>query len=285
MLMRRRDRNIQVFHDTQCFCLGSPELMLAIRATIQDQELILDGETIPAPAVTRDRDCSIVVSGKRTLEAALAYKGKKTCVLNFASAVNPGGGVLWGAGAQEESICRCSTLYPCLDTKEMWNGFYYPHREKCNPLNNDDLIYSPDVLVIKTDTGTPERLEKKDWYPVNVITCAAPDLRIRPDKVLDPDTGLFAADLPEEILRGILESRIRKIFQKAAAEGNDVLILGAFGCGAFFNPPVLVADVFRRITEEYRRSFEMIEYAVFHVGSESENYLAFREAFETMTGS
>ena len=285
MLMSRKDRNIQVFQDTQSFYLGSAELMTAVSATKRKQELILEGETIPAPAVTREKDCAVIVSGKRTLEAALAYKGKKTCVLNFASAVRPGGGVLWGSGAQEESICRCSTLYPCLDTEEMWNGFYNPHREKCNPLNNDDMIYSPDVLVIKTDTSEPERLEEKDWYPVNVITCAAPDLRIQWDKVLDPSTGLFAADLPEETLRGELEPRIRKIFRKAAAEGNEVLILGAFGCGAFYNPPWLMADVFRQITEEYRRCFETIEYAVFHVGTESENYLAFKEAFETMTGS
>ena len=282
MLMSRKDRNKEVFHDTQCFYLGSVELMTAVAATRRKQELILEEETVPAPAVTREKDCAVVVSGKRTLEAAHAYKGKKTCVLNFASAVNPGGGVLWGSGAQEESICRCSTLYPCLDTKEMWNGYYDPHREKRNPLNNDDMIYSPDVLVIKTDTDMPERLEKKDWYPVNVITCAAPDLRW--SHHFNPFEEMESAEIPEEEFRALLESRIRRIFREAAAEGNDVLILGAFGCGAFHNPPRLVADVFRQITEEYRRCFETIEYAVFHAGSESENYLAFKEAFKTMTG-
>ncbi|MBQ3664004.1 MAG: TIGR02452 family protein [Clostridia bacterium] len=280
--MSRKDRNKEVFHDTQCFYLGSVELMTAVAATRRKQELILEEETVPAPAVTREKDCAVVVSGKRTLEAAHAYKGKKTCVLNFASAVNPGGGVLWGSGAQEESICRCSTLYPCLDTKEMWNGYYDPHREKRNPLNNDDMIYSPDVLVIKTDTDMPERLEKKDWYPVNVITCAAPDLRW--SHHFNPFEEMESAEIPEEEFRALLESRIRRIFREAAAEGNDVLILGAFGCGAFHNPPRLVADVFRQITEEYRRCFETIEYAVFHAGSESENYLAFKEAFKTMTG-
>ncbi len=284
MILSRKDRLIRVFEDTDHFFFECPELRAAIRATKRNQELIPDGETIPAPAFTRDMDCAVVVSGKRTLEAALAYRGKKTCVLNFASSTNPGGGVKWGSGAQEESICRCSTLYPCLDAEEMWNGFYNPHREKYSPLNNDDMIYSPDVLVIKTDTDMPERLEQKDWYPVNVITCAAPDLRIRPDKMLDPGTGLYAADLPEETLRRVLESRIRTIFQKAAAEGNEVLILGAFGCGAFFNPPVLVADVFRQVTEEYWKCFETVEYAVFHVGKESENYRAFKDAFQKMTG-
>ena len=285
MILSRKDRLIRVFEDTEHCFFEWPELQAAIRATKRKQELIPNGATIPAPAFTGDRDCTVVVSGKRTLEAALLYRGKKTCVLNFASSTNPGGGVLWGSGAQEESICRCSTLYPCLDTEKMWNGFYNPHREKYSPLNNDDLIYSPDVLVIKTDTDIPERLRFEDWYPVNVITCAAPDLRMRPDKMLDPLTGLYAADLPEETLRACLESRIRRIFKKAAAEGNEVLILGAFGCGAFFNPPALVADVFRQVTEEYRKCFETVEYAVFHVGKESENYRAFSEAFQKMTGS
>lgn len=283
MLMSRKDLNIQVFQDTQSFYLGSVKLMTAIAATRRNQKMIPADEPIPAAENERDADAEIIVSNKRTLEAAGSYKGKKTCVLNFAAATNPGGGVLGGSGAQEESICRCSTLYPCLDTRDMWNSFYYPHRAAFSQLYNDDMIYSPDVMVIKTDTSEPERLKEKDWYPVNVITCAAPNLRW--SHHFNPFEEMEASEIPEEELRVLLESRIRRIFLEAAAEGNEVLILGAFGCGAFHNPPTLVADVFRQMTEKYRRYFETIEYAVFHVGKESENYLAFKEAFETMTGS
>ncbi|MBQ3663268.1 MAG: TIGR02452 family protein [Clostridia bacterium] len=280
-----KDLNKRVFRDTTAFILDSEALLNSVQETRRNQKLIKDGEPVLGPYPERDKDCAVIVSGKRTLEAAEAYRGKKTCVLNFASSTRPGGGVLWGAGAQEESLCRCSTLYYCLDTDELWRDFYDPHRLDYNPLNNGDMIYSPDVLAVKTDVSEPERLEEKDWYPVNVITCAAPDLRRRYDKVLDPETGLYAADLPEEVLRDVLDVRIRRIFQLAASEGNEVLILGAFGCGAFFNPPALVADIFRKYTEEYRKCFETVEYAVFHVGKESENYRAFQDAFRSMTES
>ena len=62
-----------------------------------------------------------VVFGKRTLEAAKYYKGKKVAVLNFANS-HFIGGAPFSAGAQDESICRCSTLYPCLQA--MCEVFY-----------------------------------------------------------------------------------------------------------------------------------------------------------------
>ena len=65
----------------------------------------------------------------------------------------------------------------------------------------------------------------------------------------------------------------------AAANGTEVLILGAFGCGAFCNPPAVVARAFKTIQEKYASYFETIEYAVFCGGHETQNYDAFCEVF------
>ena len=45
----------------------------------------------------------------------------------------------------------------------------------------------------------------------------------------------------------------------AAAEGNGVMILGAFGCGALCNPPEIVAEAMRTIVQEYRSHFQAIK--------------------------
>ena len=53
----------------------------------------------------------------------------------------------------------------------MMKGFYYPHRNAKNPINNADIIYTPDVTVFKTDTGRPKLMNEAEWYDVDVITC------------------------------------------------------------------------------------------------------------------
>lgn len=281
--MGRREDNVEFFEDTTAFINENDKLMKAIVATKGGQKLYYADDSIPEPKIRSGQQAKVVVSGKRTLEAASAYKGKKTCILNFASATNPGGGVIHGSSAQEESQCRCSTLYYVLATDELMRDFYKPHRKAGDPLYNDDLIYSPGVYAIKSDTSHPKRLKEEDWYKVDVITCAAPNLRERPSNRMNPDGGRHAAKISEADLSVLLEKRIRRIFAAAAAEGNEVLILGAFGCGAFRNPPKVVAKAFHKVLDEYRDCFEVVEFAVFHAEYEMENFKAFQAEFSDMT--
>jgi len=277
--MRRREDNIEVFKDTTAFVNESVKLQNAIVVTRKSQKLYLEADSISEPVKRYGQQAKVVVSGKRTLEAASGYKMKKTCILNFASATNPGGGVVHGSSAQEEALCRCSTLYFVLDTDELMRDFYLPHRKTGNALYNDDLIYSPDVYAIKNDSSYPKRLSEDQWYKVNVITCAAPNLRERPSNMMNPDGGKQSANISEGDLRVLLEKRIRRIFAAAGADGNEVLILGAFGCGAFRNPPKIVAKAFHKVFEEYEDCFEIVEFAVYHTQYETENYKAFQTEF------
>ena len=275
-----RERNVEIFNDTMDVIKHSEKLTKSVEEILKKQKLILANEKIDNNTEDRASDAKVILSKKRTLEAASSYIGKKICVHNFASATNPGGGVTRGSQAQEESICRCTDLYLCLNTEEYLDKFYGEHRKAHNPIYNDDIIYSPGVDVFKTDTKEPEIMNEKDWYKVDILTCAAPNLRPMPSNVMNPDSGDKAVKLTDDELIKILEPRVRKIFYVASFYKNDVLILGAFGCGAFMNPPKLVAEVFNKVMKDYIRKFEVIEYAVYCRDFETKNYDAFHKVLE-----
>ena len=116
---------------------------------------------------------------------------------------------------------------------------------------------------------------------MNVLTCAAPNLRERPSNAMNPYAGDKAAKITSAELEKLLMARIRRIFEIAVANGNEVLILGAFGCGAFKNPPEIVASVFNKVMQDYLCYFEILEYAVFHTEREVANYEAFCKEIRT----
>ena len=110
---------------------------------------------------------------------------------------------------------------------------------------------------------------------MNILTCAAPNLRERPSNAMNPHAGDKAAKITPTELKKLLTARVRRIFEIAVANSNEVLILGAFGCGAFRNPPQIVAKVFNAVMKDYLYYFDTVEYAVYHTEREVANYEAF----------
>lgn len=246
-----RQINYEVMNDTKKHYTENEELKAAVQNSISRQYMVAHEDTIALPDMT-DRETHYLVSGKRTFEAAKDYKGKKLAVLNFANNHSIGGAP-FSAGAQEESLCRCSTLFPCLEA--MRKPFYQKHSADytnglINEMGNDDLIYTPDVVVFKSDERTdpvyPQLLPHNEWYLVDVITCAAPELRRMRSRPSDYEAQIT--------------SRIKKILDVACKERVEVLILGAWGCGAFKNPSEIVARVFHTLLPNY--DFETVEFAL-----------------------
>ena len=243
--------NREVMTDTKLQYETIPELKEAVKNSIELQFMVAQEENIDQP-VADSHQTKYVCSGKRSFEAAKDYKGKKIAVLNFANNHSIGGSP-FSAGAQEESLCRCSTLLPCLEA--MNEPFYQKHicqfaSKEINYMGNDDLIYTPDVVVFKTDERTdpiyPKMMDPSEWYKVDVITSAAPQLR----KV---------RTLPANY-NDVIFGRIKKILDVAAKEHAEVLILGAWGCGAFKNDINVVSDTFYSLLKNY--NFEVVEFAL-----------------------
>ena len=251
--------------------------------SVKNQKLILEGEYLPVVDKSRFTDnAKVIVSTKRTFEAASGYVGQNIAVHNFASSTNPGGGVTRGASAQEECLCRCSGLYFCLSVPEMMKGFYYPHRSAKNPINNADIIYTPDVTVFKTDTSHPKLMDEKDWYDVDVITCAAPNLRERPSNRFNQNNGDQAVKVSDRELLEIHKKRLTRILDVAALNDAEVVILGAFGCGAFQNKPEVVARAAKEVITGYLHAFKTIEFAVYCSPCDDTNFRVFKRVLGMM---
>ncbi len=271
-----RDENVEVFKDTERIVNTNEKLKVSVQFSTNNQRLILETDDFIVAGLDKyTEDAKVVVSKKRTYEAASAYKGMKTAVHNFASASNPGGGVERGASAQEECLCRCSGLYFNLNTQPMWDGFYGPHRAAHNPIHNDDIIYTPEVIVFKTDTASPRMMAENDWYSVDVITCAAPNLRDNPSNIYNHGDGNKKAKVSDKELLAIHEKRLRRILDVAVMEGDEVVILGAFGCGAFMNNPDVVALAAKNVVKDYLKAFKVIEFAVYCSPRDDRNYKTF----------
>lgn len=266
---------ISVFKDTISHIESDEQLRSSVTSSITGQQFIAEGSSIPLPEPSLTTNAQVIISRLRSFEAARVYatQGYKVAVLNFASSTNPGGGVASGASAQEECLCRVSTLYPCLKDERMWNSFYSPHRLAANPLHSDDIIYTKDVVVIKDDDY--KLLEKP--FTVDVITCAAPTLREKTTNRYNPSDGDKAPEITNNELLCIHKSRGRQILSTAAYNGVDVLILGAFGCGAFRNDPYVVAKAYSELLPMYLKYFRIVEFAIFCRPRNMINYDAFRE--------
>lgn len=271
--IERKKHLVAVFEDTLLRIEHDSELQKAIKHSICNQIFIPDSDELDIPAPRYVEDAQIIVSQNRSLEAAANYREQKTAVLNFASATSPGGGVRSGASAQEESLCRVSTLYPCLKDRKMWEKFYYPHHAFHNSLHNDDIIYTPNIVVIKDDDYHP----LQSSFVVDIITCAAPNLRQNPSSNMDPNTDII--DISCDTLLKIHEKRARKIITTAANYNAEVLILGAFGCGAFCNNPKIVATAYHNVLPLFLKHFKFIEFAIYCSANNLENYMQFKEVF------
>jgi uncharacterized protein (TIGR02452 family) len=213
---------------------------------------------LPATKAERFDETRVVVANETTLGAArrLTEAGARPLSLNFANGVEPGGGVLHGARAQEEVLCRSSALYLTLDGDPL----YAAHRRGPAYESSDWAILSPDVPVFRHDDGSP----LSDPWLASFITCAAPYA----PRVGQPRSG------------DLLERRIQRVLAVAHAHAFTTLVLGAWGCGAFANDPARTARDFRAALEAtFAGAFREVVFAVTDWSPERRFLGPFRDVF------
>ncbi len=223
--------------------------------------------------VNRDsfaRALELVVDARR-----LGGRGAKreVLVLNFANPVSPGGGVRGGARAQEEDLCRRSSLLLALEGKDA-RPYYRYNRARDPYVGSDAVIITPRVEILRGEDG--ELLEES--AVVAVMTCAAP--------VKYGLSGMTARDYERLFTR-----RVEGMLLCAAREGYRFLVLGAFGCGAFGNDARDVSDIFYKVLRDIDRSgtgegsvFRRVDFAVLDRSPERYNFNEFCRNFRDFYG-
>jgi len=201
------------------------------------------------------------------------FSGKKAnniLVLNFANPVNPGGGVRRGARAQEEDLCRKSSLLFSLES-DYAQRYYRYNKSLHTYMGSDAIILTPNVEIIKDVNG--DLLEES--VIVSVMTCAAPMIT----------QGMEG--LNDEQYKELFYNRICGMLKCAAYWGYQALVLGAFGCGAFGNDAKLVSDLFYKALKEFNYDgmrakdfFRRIDFAVLDKTPGQYNFNEFNRNFE-----
>jgi len=186
-------------------------------------------------------------------------------VLNFAHGYNCGGGFEHAAGSQEEAIFRASSIFLSLWPhrrsddgagvlkRGMWIGDYdeaLPRKAPFYQHSECGGIYSPHVRLVRDcmqrDQPLPPADEVESLPTFGVLTVAAQNVNW---------DGRFEYDL--------LYEKVRTILHMAACNGHDTVVVGAFGCGYFRNPPSVVAEVFRELLfGEFAAAFSLAVFAI-----------------------
>ena len=195
-----------------------------------DMHVSFDKTAFKTPTTSK---CTFTCQRTDTLSMALrraktiTSSKDRVLILNFANPYVPGGGILDGARAQEEDLCRKTTLYASLINNDA-KPYYEYHRQRMDPYESDAMILSPHVEILK------DRLYHylDDTFVISALTCAAPILY----QIRDEPSN--------EKQYQVLYQRIEAILRCAATYHYRHLVLGAFGCGAFGNNPYIVAKAF-----------------------------------------
>lgn len=230
-----REKLIEIFQDTLNSCDTKNKLLVDIAKNIFFDENYFPNNL----EYYSDLKPHIKVVKKTTIQAVEYYSFDKVYgVLNFASAKHPGGGVERGTVAQEESIARVSTLFPVI---KQCVEFYTPTTA---PYYTDKIIYSKPIFILKDDYG----IKFDNPFECDVITCAAPNYNDR------------EIDIEEH--KKVLKRRFTKVLQTAILNKRRNLILGAWGCGVFKNPPEINAKVFKDVLIDFSNYFDDIIFAI-----------------------
>ena len=272
----------QIYQETIADCFEG-EFHEPGESELYKSEIHLDLQQVP----TTETKLSVVNNDCLVVGKQMQDEGLNPAVLNMASAYRPGGGVLNGARAQEECIFRRSNLFMSLYLfdRQMYDMVIEPNMDGMYELNfiqqgypmdeNFGGIYSADVTVFKD--GKYEWLHNP--YQTAFISVAAMNV----NRALRQGENILVDGRLSDRAVAITKNKIRTIYRIGILHGHDSLVLGAWGCGAFGNPPEQMAQLFIDVLneDEFRGRYKDIRFAIIEDhNSKGRNYQTFKNVID-----
>ena len=218
-----------------------------------------------------------VVEGDTLDVVRLCTKGYGTmfACINMANSVHPGGGYTFGCAAQEENIARRTQLHfrftdsvvdadDCY-TREMQDLINGKHGEVY--LSTKPLICMRGRECFDHDDLGYRHLDDEEIFPFLELRAAAVDLR-----------GKRRIDW--SAVRAEMAERIDAQFKTLQKRGIKHIVLSAFGCGAFRNDPIMVAELYRDALRRYQSNLSVVVFAIFYAGHGENNFKIFKETLK-----
>lgn len=264
---RNLENNLYAFNDTMEWSESDEQLRASLAYSKDNTQVYLNNET-PCYNSNEVKKQIISVVNQKTVMMAIEIKKQnptsRIAILNFANPVNPGGAVTLGYMGQEEELCRCSTLYRVLSDPDICGAYYAHNKALASDFGDESLIYSEGIRICKSDEEYPVRLENSKHIDVDVITMAAP--------------YCGNSQITAELLYSLHYARAMHLLGIAAAKEAEVLILGAFGCGAFKNDPYIVCKAYKDAISAFPKLFNQIVFAIYcNESTKDNNYSIFCE--------
>lgn len=214
----------------------------------------------------------IVFEDCKTHDAIEKYHhlGYKVAALNFANSFTPGGGYLRGSHTQEEELCRqFPHLYASLISSQLY------------PIKQGTVLITPGIKRVREGIENGYKLISEPTTEVCFITAAAPDLNEHHKESIPTSTFANHRETINTTMKLVMTS------SKTIADYN-VLILGAWGCGAFAPRNIYkrnshinqMANEIKKVCSHYRYLYDIIIFAI--PDKSSENYKIFSSVFKSM---
>lgn len=86
----------------------------------------------------------------------------------------------------------------------------------------DGLLILP--VIPDRIMASPILMPEDDWYNVDVITCAAPNLREKPSNMYNNGDGVKKVKVSDKELIAIHEKRLGRILDVAVAKGDETVM-------------------------------------------------------------